>query len=142
MRLQAALTLLILGFNSFKSNAFGSQKTSNAAFLTNRAVSDVFVPDSKGFITKSIITMSRGGAADESSLSASAVDEDVNIVPPSVEKHISTNNWNLLSEKGKLAIQNLIENDEGVGAQEHIYGGWPEVGIEDDGKISLADQVK
>jgi hypothetical protein len=80
--------------------------------------------------------MSRGGGA--------AVDEDVSTTnrPASVEKHISTDNWALLSEKGRIAIQKLIESDEEVGAQEHVYGGWPEAGVEDEGKISLADQVR
>ena len=87
--------------------------------------------------------MSRGGGVDESSLSASAVDADVGITfPASVEKHISTDNWNLLSEKGRVAMQKLIESDEDIRAQEHVYGGWPEAGTDDEGKISLADQVR
>jgi len=143
MKLQSALTLLILGCNSVNSNAFGSLATSNVSFFGDNVISGTFIPAPKRLITSSILSMSRGGAADESSLSASAVDEDISTTnrPASVEKHISTDNWALLSEKGRIAIQKLIESDEEVGAQEHVYGGWPEAGVEDEGKISLADQL-
>lgn len=53
---------------------------------------------------------------------------------------ISTNNLQILSERGRNAILSLIQNDP-LGAQAHVYNDWPEAGIEDDGKQQLADQV-
>lgn len=53
---------------------------------------------------------------------------------------ISTNNLQLLSERGRNAILSLIQNDP-LGAQAHVYTDWPEAGLEDDGKQQLADQV-
>ena len=63
---------------------------------------------------------------------------------------ISNANLQLLSERGRTAILKLIQydenNDSGNGndirTQEHIYGNWPEVGVEDEGKKQLAEQVR
>lgn len=38
-------------------------------------------------------------------------------------------------------MQNLVDSDE-EGSQAHVYGGWPEAGVEDEGKKKLADQVR
>jgi hypothetical protein len=69
----------------------------------------------------------RGGAS--SSLSAS-------VDTPSV----SAANLDLLSARGKTAVQNLIEHDVDS-AQRHVYGNWPEPGTQDDEKKRLAEQV-
>ena len=53
---------------------------------------------------------------------------------------VTTENLNLLSERGRDAILSLIQNDP-HGAQVHVYGGWPQAGVEDEGKKQLADQV-
>lgn len=61
--------------------------------------------------------------------------------PPPPEQ-ISSENWSLLSDRGKTALSTLIQLDsDGTGAQEHVYGNWPEVGSDDDGKVQLAEQV-
>jgi UDP-sugar pyrophosphorylase len=54
---------------------------------------------------------------------------------------ISLENLELLSERGKNAILSLIQHDVD-GAQEHVYGDWPEAGVEDEGKKLLAEQVR
>jgi hypothetical protein len=54
---------------------------------------------------------------------------------------ISSENLELLSERGRKAILRLIEEDTD-GAQRHVYAEWPEPGTEDEGKIQLADQVR
>mmetsp|Transcript_33951 Transcript_33951/g.37932 ORF Transcript_33951/g.37932 Transcript_33951/m.37932 type:complete len:676 (-) Transcript_33951:283-2310(-) len=55
-------------------------------------------------------------------------------------KEISSDNLELLSERGRSAILSLIESDK-EGFQRHVYGNWPDSGIEDKGKIQLAEQL-
>lgn len=38
-------------------------------------------------------------------------------------------------------MTNLINGDDGVNAQEHVYKDWPEAGVDDEGKVQLAEQV-
>jgi hypothetical protein len=57
-----------------------------------------------------------------------------------VEEEVTSENLELLSERGKNAILSLIESDVD-GIQRHVYGDWPESGIEDEGKKQLAEQV-
>jgi hypothetical protein len=68
-------------------------------------------------------------------LSSSSIDSS-----PSTSQ-VSSENLELLSERGRLAVLRLIEHDVD-GSQRHVYGGWPEPGTEDDGKRALADQVR
>jgi hypothetical protein len=77
----------------------------------------------------------RGGSSQSSSFSASAD-------PTSTTQHqiISEENLGLLSERGRDAVRRLIESDP-WGHQRHIYGEWPETGVEDEGKKRLGDQV-
>ena len=58
-----------------------------------------------------------------------------------VAQYITQDNWNLLSARGQTALANLIKDDAGFNAQTHVYGNWPESGMEDEGKIQLAEQV-
>lgn len=76
-------------------------------------------------------TLVRGGSIGKSSssLRASATSDT-----------IAEGNLKILSDRGRKAIQNLIEHDND-GAQTHVYGNWPEPGTDDDGKKKLADQV-
>ena len=60
---------------------------------------------------------------------------------PSPFDVVSTRNWELLSARGRSALERLVSRDAGRSAQAHVYGGWPEIGVEDDGKIALAEQV-
>lgn len=56
------------------------------------------------------------------------------------EELVLAANMDLLSERGRTALKNLIENDDG--SQKHVYANWPEPGIDDDGKRRLAEQVR
>ena len=76
----------------------------------------------------------RGGSSSTSSSSLSAS------VDSSTSTSVSAANLALLSERGKKAVLNLIEHDTD-GAQTHVYGNWPEAGIQDEGKKKLAEQV-
>ena len=66
-----------------------------------------------------------------SALSASVVDTTV----------VSTENLAVLSERGREAILRLVENDTD-GAQKHVYGDWPDAGVDDEAKAKLAEQVR
>ena len=54
---------------------------------------------------------------------------------------VDAGNWELLSARGQAALAHLIQADEGFDAQTHVYGDWPPVGTEDEGKKRLAEQV-
>ena len=53
---------------------------------------------------------------------------------------MSSANLDLLSERGRKAIISLTENDVN-GSQSHVYGDWPEPGIQDEDKQRLTEQV-
>lgn len=87
----------------------------------------------------------RGGDTSSSSLSSTTSTEtsiDIDI-GPSLDV-ISTSNWELLSDRGKAAISKLILYDMSSGhhGQKHVYGDWPEVGVDDEEKRMLAEQVR
>jgi len=75
------------------------------------------------------------GHASSTSLAASSAVEALEV--------ISADNWNLLSDRGKEALSTLIEYDSSSGhnGQKHVYGDWPEAGVEDEEKKLLADQI-
>ena len=54
---------------------------------------------------------------------------------------LSIENYQLLSDRGKIAIQNLICYDNEYQDQVHVYQNWPPPGIDDDNKIRLCEQV-
>jgi hypothetical protein len=55
---------------------------------------------------------------------------------------LSMENYNLLSDRGKMAILNLICYDSEYHDQTHIYQDWPPPGTDDSNKIRLSEQVK
>ena len=57
---------------------------------------------------------------------------------------VSEENLALLSERGRAAVERLVEHDASTdsSAQSHVYGDWPPPGTDDDGKKRLAEQVK
>lgn len=78
-----------------------------------------------------VLPFVRGGTfQSSSSLSASSITSDT----------LTEENLNLLSDRGRKAIQSLVEHDKD-GSQAHVYGNWPEPGTDDEGKKKLADQV-
>ena len=90
----------------------------------------------------SFLLQPRGGASSPlSSTTTTETSIDIDI-GPSLDV-ISTSNWELLSERGKAAISKLILYDMSSGhhGQKHVFGDWPEVGVDDEEKIMLAEQV-
>jgi hypothetical protein len=75
----------------------------------------------------------RGGASTSSSSTQ---------LSASVESQIFVTSENLaiLSDRGRQAVLNLIENDTNE-YQKHVYSNWPPVGTQDDDKRRLAEQV-
>lgn len=49
-------------------------------------------------------------------------------------------NLAVLSERGRKAVENLVAHDV-EGSQSHVYGGWPDAGVDDAGKQRLAEQL-
>lgn len=137
MKLQTALALFIWGNSHSYGNAFAASPSTPIAFRADSSL------PSFTFVSKSI---SRGGATDlpttiTTTTALSATVDSVDVCPETVSKFISSDNWSLLSARGKQALTNLITGDEGVGAQEHVYKDWPEAGTDDEGKIKLTEQV-
>ena len=54
---------------------------------------------------------------------------------------LSMENYYLLSDRGRIAIQNLIRYDSEYQDQIHIYQNWPPPGTDDPQKIRLSEQV-
>ena len=83
----------------------------------------------------------RGGdtSSTTSPLSSTATEVDIG---PSLDV-ISQSNWDLLSDRGRAALSKLILYDMSSGhdGQKHVYANWPEVGVDDDEKRMLAEQV-
>lgn len=83
----------------------------------------------------------RGGDSSSTTTSLSSTATEVDI-GPSLDV-ISQSNWDLLSDRGKAALSKLILYDMSSGhdGQKHVYANWPEVGVDDDEKRMLAEQV-
>ena len=135
MKLQSALALLICATNHSYGNAFASNPIAFSRDLTQTSSSSTVAATAT---TAFLSSNQRGGAL------SSTVDDDVETssYPEKVAEYISEGNWALLSARGKQALVNLINGDDGVNAQEHVYKDWPEAGVEDEGKVKLAEQVR
>lgn len=94
--------------------------------------------------------ITRGGADHELSkaISSSSLQSTTMTATPTSDEIdalqvISQDNWELLSERGAAALRRLILHDVvGGGAQRHVYGDWPERGVEDEEKRGIAEQVR
>lgn len=154
MRLQGAASLLLVatsGCSAFGTSAGGrggivpSQTSSAIIAGPSSSAAAAFVPRQKLPISSSSLTTTpRGGGATSSTtsaLSSSATASDSGTLPTTLEGIVTADNWSLLSERGRTALQNLVESDDGIGAQTHVYGDWPEAGTDDEGKIRLTEKV-
>jgi len=122
-QLTSALTLLLLNTSA---SSFGANNPKNIQRGSSRSSSSfgiTFV--SGGATTSNIGTKSRSSVGGDATCLSAAVTPE---------------NLELLSERGRNAILSLIEHDVD-GAQEHVYGDWPEAGVEDDGKKLLVEQL-
>jgi hypothetical protein len=96
------------------------------------------------FVSRGGGTRGNGNSPTASSLSAAASSSSAAATQEAAKNNIaiSEGNWNLLSERGRKALDRLVQHDAVDGAQQHVYGNWPEPGTDDDGKVRLADQVR
>ncbi|KAL3907296.1 MAG: hypothetical protein SGARI_003602, partial [Bacillariaceae sp.] len=110
----------------------------SSAFATPAASHQKLHAARNGFGARSIpfVVVPRGGggtaATDSSSTSLFASTTTAAVV--------SDANLQVLSERGRSAVQKLVESDPD-GYQAHVYGDWPEAGTDDEGKKRLAEQV-
>lgn len=80
-------------------------------------------------------------SASRSTTALSAVREQQVVMDKLVSEYITQDNWDLLSERGRVSLSNLIHGDAEIQAQKHVYSNWPDRGIDDEGKQKLSEQV-
>jgi hypothetical protein len=96
-----------------------------------------------------LYTTYRGGNQDrKNNISALSMADTTAIAETSEEilsligsSGLSIENYQLLSDRGKIAIQNLIRYDSEYQDQVHLYQNWPSPGTDDENKIRLCEQV-
>lgn len=143
MRLSLAVALLVVSLSSCSTSAFGTPAHSLVSKVRTFGVINAARPTTAStpttphdarrnvaFCRNSICTTTRGGGSCPLVLQASLLSEGV----------VLAANLDLLSERGRAAVTNLIEHDDD-GAQKHVYADWPEPGTDDEGKRRLAEQV-
>jgi len=124
-------------FNESIETTMKFQFTSAFTLLLLNASASSFGANSPKKVHRGIAFVS-GGAVSNSF--GTKLNSSVDSESTCVKSVVASNNLDLLSERGRNAILSLIEHDVD-GAQEHVYGNWPEAGVEDDGKKQLAEQV-
>ena len=144
---RALFTLLLASLSPYQASTFTFAKTNSAA--ASSAFTHISKPDSSNANTNTAASCHQDDAASvrgESSSStqlcaaATSMDEDATIMETITTEMISKDNLSLLSDRGRDALQQLMDlKDE---SQVHVYGGWPEVGVEDENKIKLSEQVR
>lgn len=114
-------------------NDSASSLASNSNFNSNARSTQRFSSS-----TSSLTFIRRGGGGQSCSFTKSQLSASVD--SPSQVMAVSSENLDVLSDRGREAIINLIENNKD-GSQSHVYSDWPEAGVQDDDKRRLADQV-
>ena len=137
--------LFLLSFvlaNGFASSSSSSSSTTgaDAASLHHQRVtssSATTTAASSRTISSTCLDSSSASVEELSSTSSSANHHD--------EFVVSRENWELLSRRARSALSRLIRHDatpSSRGQQLHVYGDWPGVGVDDELKIRLGEQVK
>jgi len=133
MRFQFTAIFTLLLLNTLASS-FGSN---NPKKIHHRS-------SSSSYSSRIPFVVSSGGATNHAFGTATTTSSTTTRMSASsaaaVEEEVTSENLELLSERGKNAILSLIESDVD-GIQRHVYGDWPESGIEDEGKKQLAEQL-
>jgi hypothetical protein len=142
MKLCTALSIVLLGTISPVGRAFAfSNRKGYITPSTYTRSSSTSSGPSIDHKQASAFLSNRGGASSVDS-SLSATTEETSSTDAIVSSFISQENWDLLSPRGQTAMANLIKGDVGIGSQEHVYANWPAKGIDDEGKVKLAEQVR
>ena len=135
--------LLLLGFvlaNGFVTSS-SSSSPSSASATTASSVQPRY----------GSVTSTTKSTCLDSSASASSAEEITSTSSSLTNNHdnkdavISRENWELLSKRAQLALVRLIQHDDTTStrrSQAHVYDNWPTLGIDDEGKIRLGEQVR
>ena len=139
--------LFLLGF--VLANGFASSSSSSSSSTTGATAASLHhqrVTSSSATTTAaSSRTISSTCSLDSSSAS---VVEELSSTSSSANHHdefVSRENWELLSHRARSALSRLIRHDatpSSRGQQLHVYGDWSDVGVDDELKIRLGEQVK
>jgi hypothetical protein len=122
-------------FNASSSSSFAtSRSNSRTGALQSRtnavASSSIRVP----------FALVRGGSDGAGGSHSGAVQLSASSSSVETPTAVTLENLALLSERGKHALNKLMENDV-AGHQAHVYSNWPDAGSQDDDKRRLAEQV-
>eukprot|EP00815_Leptocylindrus_aporus_P005842 CAMPEP_0116068674 /NCGR_PEP_ID=MMETSP0322-20121206/11812_1 /TAXON_ID=163516 /ORGANISM="Leptocylindrus danicus var. apora, Strain B651" /LENGTH=721 /DNA_ID=CAMNT_0003555851 /DNA_START=60 /DNA_END=2225 /DNA_ORIENTATION=- len=101
------------------------ESSSNANALEGAAAASCHHDDARG----------EGSSRTQLCAAATSMEEDA----AAVMTMISKDNLSLCSDRGRHALEQLM--DLGDESQVHVYGGWPEVGVEDENKVKLSEQL-
>ena len=144
---RALFTLLLASLSPYQASTFTFAKTNSAA--ASSAFTHISKPDSSSntnTLEAAAASCHQDDARGETSSStqlcaaATSMEEDATTMTTKTVTKISNENLSLLSDRGRDALQQLMDlNDE---SQVHVYGGWPEVGVEDESKVKLSEQVR
>ena len=135
--------VLANGFASSSSSSYSSTTGADAASLHHQRVTSssssaaTTTTASSRTISSTCLDSSSASVEELSSTSSSANHHD--------EFVVSRENWELLSRRARSALSRLIRHDatpSSRGQQLHVYGDWPGVGVDDELKIRLGEQVK
>ena len=122
----SAFTLLLLNASASSFGANSPKKIHQGSSFRSTGIA---------FVSGGSVTSNNSFASTNTKLKSSGSSDAT-----CINASISSENLELLSERGKNAILSLIEHDVD-GDQAHVYGDWPDAGAEDEGKKLLADQV-
>ena len=129
MRLELTVILWML-LNASHTSSFGTCASNQ--FLSSRRTH---------VATKLPFLQGRGGGGQTSaSFGISTTSLSSSVESSQKQTIVSDANLQLLSERGRKALVELMESDVDK-SQVHIYGDWPEPGVNDDDKRRLAEQV-
>jgi len=122
----SAFTLLLLNASASSFGANSPKKIHQGSSFRSTGIA---------FVSGGSVTSNNSFASTNTKLKSSGSSDAT-----CINASISSENLELLSERGKNAILSLIEHDVD-GDQAHVYGDWPDAGAEDEGKKLLADQL-
>jgi len=145
---RALFTLLLASLSPYEASTFTFAKTNSA---TASAFTHIPNPESSTATSSTSTLEAAASCSNEESegaagVSSSSTTQLCAAASTSMEDDtmttttVSEENLSLLSERGRSAIQQLVNlGDE---SQAHVYGGWPDVGMEDENKLKLSEQVR
>ena len=137
--------LFFLGFvlaNGFASSSSSSSSSSSTTGATAASLHHQRVTSSSATTTAASSRTISSTCLDSSSASVEELSSSTSSSANHHDKFVSRENWELLSRRARSALSRLIQHDATSRSQLHVYGDWPGVGVDDELKIRLGEQVK